>query len=146
MCLGAGYIKTLIDGSTGCSYTAFYEALIDAKGPDKEVEKELAEEDQALWEHIKDRLSLDDAEVEDIFEEIKDLGIDTPDKFDDSYAGCFDSQNAEAQFAEDLYTSIGDIDQDHPLFFAIDWQVVWDSALRYDYSVVDGVFFFNNNF
>ena len=60
----------------------------------------------------------------------------------------FDSYKAEAEFAEELMTSLGAIDEDSPVFFAIDWQRVWDHSLCYDYNTIefDGTtYFFHNN-
>jgi hypothetical protein len=60
----------------------------------------------------------------------------------DAFYGEYDS---EAEFAEELYASTGDVSKDFPLYFAIDWQKVWDSALRFDFDSqavidVDGEF------
>jgi hypothetical protein len=60
----------------------------------------------------------------------------------DAFYGEYDS---EAEFAEELYASTGDVSRDFPLYFAIDWQKAWDSALRFDFDSqavidVDGEF------
>jgi hypothetical protein len=57
----------------------------------------------------------------------------------------YDECDSEAEFAEELYYSTGDVSRDFPLYFAIDWQKVWDSALRFDFDSqavidVDGEF------
>lgn len=55
----------------------------------------------------------------------------------DAFYGEYDS---EAEFAEELYYSSGDIPKDFPLYFAIDWQKAWDASLRFDFdsaSVLD---------
>jgi hypothetical protein len=55
----------------------------------------------------------------------------------DAFYGECDS---EAEFAEELYYSNGDVSRDFPLYFAIDWQKVWDASLRFDFdsvSVID---------
>lgn len=41
---------------------------------------------------------------------------------------------SEAEFAEELYYSTGEISEDFPLAFAIDWQKVWDCSLRFDFD------------
>jgi hypothetical protein len=60
----------------------------------------------------------------------------------DAFYGEYDS---EAEFAEELYYSAGDVPKDFPLYFAIDWQKVWDASLRFDFDSqavidVDGTF------
>lgn len=50
----------------------------------------------------------------------------------DAYQGDYVS---EAEFAEELYTAeTGQVDEDFPLYFAIDWQKVWDASLRFDFD------------
>jgi hypothetical protein len=148
----AGYIKP--DGKL--AYCDFYEALIDAKKANNlwhypepestETRDDLTSSEEILWDHIKDRLNLDDSELDDIFDEFTDLGIENPDQFDDAYVGTWDNYNAEAEFAEQLADELGLLNDDHFFSFAIDWQRVWDHSLSYDYNVVAGVYFFSNNF
>lgn len=145
----AGYIKP----NGKLSYVDFYESLIAAKQANGTIIKEpdlehneLTPEQSILWDHIKERLSLDDAELDDIFNEITDLGIETVDQFDDAYVGCWDSWDAEARFSEDMADSLGLLNEDHFFSFAIDWQRVWEHSLSYDYHCIAGVYFFNSNF
>jgi hypothetical protein len=49
----------------------------------------------------------------------------------DAYQGDYVS---EAEFAEEFYYSAGEISEDFPLTFAIDWQKVWDASLRFDFD------------
>ena len=47
-CNGAGYIKTLKDGSIGCNYTDFFEALLEAKG----VDLDASDTDDKDYDHL----------------------------------------------------------------------------------------------
>ncbi len=57
----------------------------------------------------------------------------------DAYQGDYVS---EAEFAEEFYYSTGQIDEDFPLYFAVDWQKVWDCSLRFDF---DSAYIFDVN-
>jgi hypothetical protein len=86
-------------------------------------------------------------ELVEFMNELDDLGINTPEQFDESFEWNTDSYKPEEEFAEhfvtEVYcTSIPDIVQG-----CIDWQAVWDSSLRYDYNTItlnNDTYFFRN--
>ena len=103
---------------------------------------------------LMQRVELDnnlDCSIE-FYKELIDLGIDTPEKFEDSYQGCHNKyccggQSGEAEFTEEMISDCYTFDI--PTWVYIDWQKTWDDALSFDYSTVedDGViYFFNNHF
>jgi hypothetical protein len=145
----AGYVRE--DGRA--AYTDFYESLLSAKQAvgliepyTKDPDPDLTPEEETLWEHIQERLNLDNRELDRIFDEFSDIGIETPEQFDDAYRGTFDSWNGEAEFAEQLCDDCGFIDQDNPLMGYVNWQNVWDSWLTYSHYVIGGIHFFSTEF
>jgi len=113
------------------------------------------EQYQDLYDELCDRIEhfnkFDIEQVLDFLSELSDLGIDNKDQFSDAFY-TFSSEasyRAEREFAEEFCVECGMIDEDSPVFFAIDWQHVWDGLLRYDFSTIvfDGdTYFFNNEF
>ena len=157
-CLGAGYVRD--NGSP--AFVDFYEALLDAKNEaglmptndqsDADWYDSLSEPQQDLYDAIEDmcpeftKFTTD--ECEEFMRELDDLGIENAEQFNDAYYSQYDGWNAERDFAEEYMIGIGAIDEDSPVFFAIDWQHVWDHSLRYNYSTIefDGTtYFFHNN-
>lgn len=53
---------------------------------------------------------------------------------EDSYYGTY---NSEADFAEEYYSNIGEVDA----FLVVDWEATWKSSLYYDFDFVDGYVF-----
>tara|TARA_B100001250_G_C19403440_1_gene615758 strand:+ start:270 stop:620 length:351 start_codon:yes stop_codon:yes gene_type:complete len=100
------------------------------------------------------RVELDhdlDCSIE-FYQELIDLGIETPEQFEDAYQGCHDKScsggmSGEAVFTEEMISDCYTFDI--PTWVYIDWQKTWNDALSFDYSTIedDGViYFFNNNF
>jgi hypothetical protein len=161
MCLGAGYVKELPFGGTGASFTAFYEALLEAKGVDVEAVaadqaehyvdyNKMTEDEQNFYDEVSNLFGekWTHAQQMEFMEELDDLGIKTVEQLNDAYYGCNDEYNAEAYFAEDFMIETGTISEDSPLFSFIDWQQVWDHSFRYDFNTVefDGeTYFFRNS-
>lgn len=148
-CRECGYSYFRDDGSEKLDFIEFYSELVEAKTEiDRQNEPDtwettLSEEDTLLLQTIKES----DIEcTEELFQEIKDFGISTPEQFMDSYQGCWDSWNGEGEFAENFFLQTGEIDPDNPLYTFIRWSEVWEHHLRYDYTVLDGVYFFSDHF
>tara|TARA_R100000152_G_C6739099_1_gene162993 strand:+ start:122 stop:502 length:381 start_codon:yes stop_codon:yes gene_type:complete len=87
--------------------------------------------------------------------ELKDLGIETVNDWDDRYSGTYEGREevAGAEFAQQMAEDCGEIPSDLPSWIDIDWKGSWYN-LRFDYSTIERVhkvhgyvietFFFNN--
>ena len=82
-----------------------------------------------------------------LLDELEDIGITSWDEFEDRYYGMCDTylHRVEAEFAENFYVDCGLVDENNPVFFAIDWQRVWDHSLSYDFDVILDNHFFRNH-
>ena len=162
-CLGAGYIKTLKDGSTGCNYIAFYEALIEAKGmdlsasdtDDKEYDDwhdSLEEQDKDLINEIQERCGDFDnytpEECREFMDELSSLGITTDSQFEDAFVYQTSSHNAGAEFAEHEAEGYGCTTFIDMPWVVIDWEASWERNLCHDYSTLEfkGVTYFFSNY
>ncbi|QBP05844.1 hypothetical protein [Synechococcus phage S-B28] len=158
MCLDAGYVNK----NGGPAFTDFYTALLEAKTDLNQMPEEsqsgadwydnLSEQDQLLYDQIEDMCpefaKLTAEECQEFMDELSDIGITTAQQFEDAYYMQFDSYKAEREFAEELMCQVTPNLEDSPVFFAIDWQRVWDHSLSYDFSTIefDGTtYFFHNN-
>ena len=56
------------------------------------------------------------------------------DHVEEAYYGVYDSG---ADFAEDYYNDIGEVDA----FLVVDWEATWEQSLTYDFDFVDGYVF-----
>lgn len=161
-CLGAGYIKEY-KGETRPDFIGFYEALLDAKTeaglmPTTDVTgadwyDNLTGTQQELYDAIEEmcpefeKLTTD--QCDEFMAELDDLGITNAEQFNDAYYGQQDGWHPEREFAEEFMVGTGAVNEDNPIFFAIDWDVVWNNSLQYDFSTIefDGTtYFFHNNF
>ena len=81
----------------------------------------------------------------ELFNLINGEGIENVDQWEDAYVMSLPtSYNVEAQFTEQLMDDLGYLEADaipEDIASCIDWQVYWDSTLRYDYLTIehDGV-------
>ena len=107
----------------------------------------LTDDKQELVDTISDRTHYitDEFEYNEFIQMLdEDYGITTAgdfeDKFEAEFAGYGDSQLAD--YAESMINECGYLDR-VPEFIAncIDWEAVWNSCLRYDYSEIQ----FNEN-
>jgi hypothetical protein len=175
-CKGAGYLKDLADGSQGCNFTEFFEAILDARKAngeyvppvypcdDKYVSvsgadwyDSLTDQDRDLYDMIEDRCpeftKLDAEQCQEFMDELSEHGINTADEFESAYFYQTDAYNAEREFAQYFAEEIAclDVTNDAGMgsFLVIDWQATWDRNLRHDFFTIefDGeTYFFNNNF
>ena len=149
----AGYIRP--DGKL--AWTAFYEALLAAKGispvvsQDEDEEYEaLSDEAKGLYDEIHDRIGekWDHSEILEMMGEVQDLGIDTADQFSDALAFVADDPwHWQRDFILDCLEADSTNDAGIYSWLVIDYEATWDSALRYDYSEIEfdgSVYVFRN--
>lgn len=152
----AGYIN---DNGTG-AYVDFYTELLKSKevldpnyvskldAADAEYEA-MSGVEQEMYDAVHEKLGekWDHEEITDFMKELDDIGIETPEQLDDSYEYTTDSYKPEEEFAEYFVIDVMDARIPDIVEGCIDWQVVWNSALRYDYNTIEtnnGTFFFRN--
>ena len=162
-CNGAGYIKTLNDGSIGCNYTDFYMALLEAKGmdvsasdtDDKEYDDwhdSLEEQDKDLINEIQEMCGdfglYTPEECREFMDELSDLGITTDSQFEDAFCHQTSSHNAGAEFAELQAVGYGCTTFIDMPWVVIDWEASWERNLCHDYSTLEfkGVTYFFSNY
>lgn len=151
----AGYIRP--DGKL--AWTAFYEALLEAKGINPAISKdedeeydELSSNAQGLYDEIHDRIGekWDHSEIMQMVGKVQDLGIETADQFADALTFVADDPwHWQRDFVESLLEDNFTNDAGLYSWVVIDHEATWDSALRYDYDEIqfDGqVFIFSRNF
>ena len=89
------------------------------------------------------------SKVDTIIQELEGYGIDTEERLDDAYFGCY---RDESTFCEDLLSDVyAEQIEAMPVFLqtAIDWELVWHQTMQYDYFTICRdceYYFFNRNF
>jgi len=173
MCLGAGYVKVLDDGSYGPNYIAFYEALYEARKANGEYkstdskeyyemngrdwyEDVLDDQGRELYDQIEEICpefaKLDAQQCVEFMDELSEIGITTAQQFEDAYFYQTDSWHPERDFAQYFAEEIACVDLNEAgmnSFLVIDWQATWDRNLCYDFTTIefDGeTYFFHNHF
>lgn len=127
--LACGYVKE--NGKP--DFTAFYEALIEAKGLNLPTEDPEMDDTEA---ELRERFG-DDAV--DAF--IEYWSADDLEYFEEAYCGEFESG---AKFAEDFACESWGIDVDNlPGFIVVNWEASWEE-LRWDFTTVNGFIFRTN--
>jgi hypothetical protein len=128
------------------AFTAFYEALLAAKGiPTSTDDIDTEEYDswpaqkQELYDVVHDRLG-EKWDHDDLVEFLRLLdeqcGIENAEQFEEAYQGCYDGWHWQREFGEELleaYDSNYTNDAGMMSWLVIDWEATWNSALRYDY-------------
>jgi hypothetical protein len=127
------------------AFTAFYEALIAAKGIPTNTD-DIDEEEydswpaarQELYDLIHERLGekWDHDDLCKFLSELDDIGITTAEQFEDAYQGCYDGWHWQRELGEELleaYDPNFTNDAGMASWIVIDWEATWNSALRYDY-------------
>jgi len=165
LCTGAGYYP---------NYTAFYEAILDARNDNGEYtspanseynimngrdwyEDVLDDQGRALYDMIENTCpefsKLDANEWQQFMDELSEHGINTAEDFESAYFYTSDSWNAECEFAQYYAEEINCLDVTNDAgygsFLVIDWQATWDRNLSYDFFNIEFVgetYFFSSNF
>jgi len=152
----AGYLH---DNGT-VAYTDFYTELLKAKEvldpnyvskrdtEDAEYEAMTGVEQEMYDRLIEFNNKWDHEEITDFMKELDDLGIDTPEQFDESFEWDTDGYKPEEEFAEHFVTEVYETSIPDIVEGCVDWQAVWNSSLRYDYNTIEfggDTYFFRNN-
>ena len=110
-----------------------------------------SEETQMLIDEISDKTNyiIDEEEYDSFIEELANHGINDVQSFEDAFEGEVDGygERVFAEFSEDLIESFGYTIEPEFIAGCIDWELVWYSALRYDYQTIefkDNTYFFRN--
>ena len=129
--------------------TSSLSAKVDSR-PSEVIPTFRDKRDHEFYEYILN--DIPDLDLE-LFNLINSLGIENVDQWEDAYVQSIPSAwRVEAQFTEQLMDDLGYLcETELPTFitYHIDWQAVWDSELRFDYSTIeyDGVtHFFSTHF
>ena len=166
-CTACGYLKELKDGTQGCDFIAYYEAILEARKANGEYQEpkqsgadwydSLTDQDRELYDMIEERCpefeKLDAEQCQEFMDELSEHGINTADDFESAYIYQTDSWHPERDFAQYYAEEISGIslnyDASEISFLVIDWQATWDCNLCYDFFTIefDGeTYFFNSNF
>jgi hypothetical protein len=133
----AGYIRP--DGKL--AWTAFYEALLSAKGAlPSQQELTYDEEDpdrewcQAIAQHLPE---VDEQDARDwVAKELDDLGIETEDQLQAAFYGAYSTWSFYEEFCSEYLDNscerIPEILQN-----CINWERLWNSLLTYDFDTFD---------
>ena len=112
-----------------------------------------SEDEQEFIDEISDRTSfiIDEGEYDEFIEELADYGITDASTFADAFHGEWEGygERIYALFSEDLINQCGYEITPGWIENCIDWQLVWYSALRYDYNVIEfkgNTYFINSHF
>lgn len=155
--INSGYVRA--DGRP--AYTEFYTELLKAKEiitpgyiHQDDVEdaayEDLDPDIQKLYDNVHEAIGekWDHEQILDFISELDDIGIVTPDQFEESFEHVLDDTwKAESEFAEFYVTELGCESIPEIILHAIDWQAVWDHQLRYDYNTIEfdgSTYFFRN--
>ncbi|OUV34713.1 MAG: hypothetical protein CBC48_05310 [bacterium TMED88] len=129
-----------ISTMSGAESNAF-EAWYDSK----------SEEYQLLIDEISDRTSyiIDEDEYDSFIEELANYGINDAEQFEDAFSGEWEGygERVFSEFSEELIESCGYTIEPEFIANCIDWELVWYSALRYDYQTIEfkgNTYFFHN--
>jgi hypothetical protein len=99
------------------------------------------EDMQALIDEISDRTSfiIDEDEYDAFISELDDYGITDAESFEDAFNGEYEGYGEKvfAEFSEELVESCGYTIEPEFIANCIDWELVWYSALRYDYNTFE---------
>ena len=110
-----------------------------------------SEDTQALIDEISDRTSyiIEEDEYDAFIEELANYGINDAEQFEDAFNGEWEGygERVTAEFSEELMVTCGYNIEPEFIRNCIDWQLVWYSALRFDYQEMEfkgNTYFFRN--
>lgn len=108
---------------------------------------------QQLVDTIGERTSYitESSKYNEFMEELESYGIITASNFEDAFMGEFPGfgEKVVSEFSSDLMESCGFSCEPEFISNCIDWELVWYSALRYDYNEIifkGNTYFFSNHF
>ena len=110
-----------------------------------------SEEYQLLIDEISDRTShiIESEDYDSFIEELANNGINDASEFEDTFEREIEGygERVTSEFCEELFDAIGYTIE--PAFIAccVDWQLVWSTALRFDYQTIEfkgNTYFFRN--
>jgi len=108
-----------------------FAAWYDAKSEDK----------QQFIDEISDRTYyiIDEEEYDAFIGELELYGVTTAEQFEDSFEAELEGygERVYAEFSEQLVEQLGYSIQPEFIANCIDWELVWYSSLRYDYSAIE---------
>ena len=100
-----------------------------------------SEDEQLFIDEISDRTYyiIDEEDYDDFIEELADHGITNAEQFEDAFEGELEGfgERVYAEFSEELIEQCGYAIQPEFIANCIDWELVWYSALRYDYNTIE---------
>ena len=112
-----------------------------------------SEDEQQFIDEISDRTSfiIDESEYDEFIEELDAYGITNSSDFEDAFYGEWEGygERIYAEFAEDLIEQCGHNIEPEFIRNCIDYELVWYSALRYDFNAVEfkgNTYFFHNSY
>ena len=112
-----------------------------------------SEDEQLLIDEISDRTCyiIDEDEYDKFIEKLADYGITTASQFEDAFYGEWEGtgERIYSLFSEDWIDQCGYSIEPEFISHCIDWELVWYSALRYDFNAVEfkgNTYFFSNHF
>ena len=110
-----------------------------------------SEEMQLFIDSISERhyCIIDENEYDSLLEELANYGINDASEFEDAFSGEREGygERVFSEFTEELMNDIGYTIEPEFIANCIDWQLVWYSALRYDYQTIEfngNTYFFHN--
>ena len=110
-----------------------------------------SEDYQALIDEIADRTNfiIDEDEYDTFIEELANYGINDATDFMDAFHGEYEGYGERlfAEFSEQFVDDCGYSMSPEFLTNCIDWELVWYSALRYDFQTIEfkgNTYFFRN--
>ena len=112
-----------------------------------------SEDEQQLIDEISDRTSfiIDEDEYDEFIDELNGYGITDARTFEDAFQGEWEGtgERIVALFSEDLIDQCGYSIEPEFIANCIDYELVWYSALRYDYNAIEfkgNTYFINNHY
>ena len=99
------------------------------------------EEEQELIDIISDTTThiIDEDEYDEFVDELNGWGITTASEYEDVFDGEWEGtgERVTTLFAEEYLEGCGYSIEPEFLYNCIDWELVWYSALRYDYATIE---------
>lgn len=159
-----GYVRE--DGRI--AYTDYFMAILEARNTHTGYGRETIADDSdfdqwyesldsdttLLWDAIYESVPSeadcwDLQQCKDFIAELSDYGIETADHWEGAFSRYDSGYDVEARFTEEFFNDCGIVNDDNPVYFAIDWDMVWRHSLSYEFMTFEfngETWFFHNNF